>query len=74
MSKFEMKQIVSWIDLAIKSYDNENVLLNIKQKVKDLCSNFPIYDPLEWARAYFEASFYSFGFNSSFHNPVHPLV
>ena len=44
MGKFEMKQIVSWIDLAIKSYDNESVLLNIKQKVKDLCSSFPIYD------------------------------
>ena len=44
MSKGEMKQIVSWIDLAIKNYDNENVLLNIKQKVKDLCSSFPIYE------------------------------
>ena len=44
MSKVEMKQIVSWIDQAIKHYDNEYVLLNIKQKVKDLCSNFPIYE------------------------------
>ena len=38
MGKSEMKQIVSWIDLAIKNYDNESVLLDIKQKVKDLCS------------------------------------
>ncbi len=44
MGKFEMKQIVSWIDLAIKNYDDETLLLNIKQKVKDLCSTFPIYD------------------------------
>ena len=43
MGKSEMKQIVSWIDLAIKNYDNESVLLDIKQKVKDLCSNYPIY-------------------------------
>ncbi len=44
MGKFEMKQIVSWIDLAIKNYDDETLLLNIKQNVKDLCSTFPIYD------------------------------
>ncbi len=44
MGQDEMKRIVSWIDLAIKNYDNESVLFNIKHKVKDLCSSFPIYE------------------------------
>ena len=44
MGQDEMKSIVSWIDLAIKNYDNESVLFNIKHKVKDLCSSFPIYE------------------------------
>jgi len=43
MGKEEMKHIVKWIDVVIKNYDNQKLLNNIKSKVNDLCSNFPIY-------------------------------
>ena len=43
MGKEEMKYIVKWIDLAIKNHDDISLINNVKYKVNDLCSNFPIY-------------------------------
>ena len=43
MGKEEVKQISYWIDKAIKNYDDDNTLSNIKKDVNHLCSNFPIY-------------------------------
>ena len=43
MGKEEMKYIVKWIDLVIKNHDDMNLINNVKSKVNDLCSNFPIY-------------------------------
>ncbi len=43
MGKEEIKQIVFWIDKAIKNFDDDNTLSNIKKDVNHLCSNFPIY-------------------------------
>ena len=44
MGKNEMKMIASWIDLAVSNHENDAILLDIKSKVKELCSNFPIYE------------------------------
>ena len=44
MGEHEMKMIASWIDLAICNHDNDAILLDIKSKVKELCSGFPIYE------------------------------
>ena len=43
MGKEEVKQISYWIDKAIKNYDDDSTLSNIKTDVNHLCSNFPIY-------------------------------
>ena len=43
MGKEEMKYIVKWIDLVIKNHDDISLINNVKSKVNDLCSNFPIY-------------------------------
>jgi|TARA_B100000287_G_scaffold167466_1_gene158013 glycine hydroxymethyltransferase len=43
MGKEEVKQISYWIDKAIKNYDDDSTLSNIKKDVNHLCSNFPIY-------------------------------
>jgi len=44
MGENEMRMIASWIDLAISKHDNDAILLDIKCKVKELCSSFPIYE------------------------------
>ena len=44
MGKNEMKMIASWIDLAVSNHENDAILLDIRSKVKELCSNFPIYE------------------------------
>ena len=44
MGKNEMKVIASWIDLAVSNHENDAILLDIRSKVKELCSNFPIYE------------------------------
>ena len=43
MGEEEMKYIVKWIDLVIKNHDDISLKNNVKSKVNDLCSNFPIY-------------------------------
>jgi len=44
MGKNEMQMIASWIDLAVSNHENDAILLDIRSKVKELCSNFPIYE------------------------------
>ena len=44
MGKNEMKVIASWIDLAVSNHENDAILFDIRSKVKELCSNFPIYE------------------------------
>ena len=44
MGKNEMKMIASWIDLAVRNHENDAILLDIKNKVKELCVSFPIYE------------------------------
>ena len=44
MGENEMKMIASWIDLAVSNHKNDAILLDIKSKVKELCSSFPIYE------------------------------
>lgn len=43
MKESEMKKIADWIALTLKNADNNDVKLKIKDEVKDLCKNFPIY-------------------------------
>ena len=44
MGKNEMQMIASWIDLAFSNHENDAILSDIRSKVKELCSNFPIYE------------------------------
>mgnify|MGYP000883458047 FL=1 len=46
MKETEMKQIAQFIDKAISNSENEDVLRQIKNDVKNLCSNFPLYPEL----------------------------
>jgi len=43
MGQGEMAQIAGFIDNALKNIDNNNALAGINDKVKELCSRFPIY-------------------------------
>ncbi len=43
MGEMEMEQIAAWIAEAFENNDNETVLNRIKDEVKQLCSQFPIY-------------------------------
>lgn len=43
MKEQEMRLIADYILLAIQNKDNEQYLINLKQKVKTLCTRFPIY-------------------------------
>lgn len=43
----EMRQIVKSIDSVINNYENESLIANVKQSVKELCGNFPLYDELK---------------------------
>ena len=42
----EMIKIVDFIDEVIKDIENDNVINNVKSKVKSLCKSFPIYREL----------------------------
>ncbi len=43
MKEKDMKIIASFINSAINNYDKESVLNEIKNDVKELCKNFPLY-------------------------------
>jgi len=43
MKSEEMKDIALYIYEAIQNKDNEQVLAELKNKVKELCERFPIY-------------------------------
>lgn len=47
MKENEMKIIATWIDEAILNFDNEEKLADIKNKVKELTKNFPLYPTLK---------------------------
>ena len=46
MKEAEMKIIANWIDEAILNFDNEEKLVSIKNRVKELTKNFPLYPTL----------------------------
>ena len=46
MGADEMIKIVDFIDEVIKDLENDNVINNVKSKVKSLCKSFPIYREL----------------------------
>ncbi|MBD3271298.1 MAG: serine hydroxymethyltransferase, partial [Elusimicrobia bacterium] len=46
MQEPQMKQIAGWISRALENRQNESVLETIKQEVKKLCEQFPIYQHL----------------------------
>ncbi len=46
MGTDEMIKIVDFIDEVIKDIENDNVISNVKSKVKSLCKSFPIYREL----------------------------
>ncbi len=43
MREEEIKKIVQWMDEALKNKDNEEFLNSLKEKVKNLCLNFPLF-------------------------------
>ncbi len=46
MKEEQMIQIAGLIDRAIKNFENEDELSNIKKEVKNLCAQFPLYTEL----------------------------
>ena len=44
MGVSEMQMIASWIDLAVNNHEDDAILSDIKSKVNELCSSFPIYE------------------------------
>lgn len=40
----EFKQVASLIDRVLQDPENESLLETVKQEVKELCENFPLYD------------------------------
>ena len=44
MKNNEMKIIVNFIDKVLKNPDDEQLLIDIKNNVKDFCSKFPLYE------------------------------
>ncbi|MGK7371397.1 MAG: serine hydroxymethyltransferase [Candidatus Halalkalibacterium sp. M3_1C_030] len=40
----EFKQVASLIDKVLQDPENESLLETVKQEVKELCENFPLYD------------------------------
>ncbi len=47
MKESEMKLIAGFIDKAIKNFENEQTLAQIKKEVAELCSHFPLYPELK---------------------------
>ena len=43
MKEDEMDTVAGWITEAFENHDNDAVLSRIKNEVKDLCTNFPVY-------------------------------
>lgn len=43
MKESEMKIIAEWISLVLKNVNDSDVKAKIRQEVKELCKNFPIY-------------------------------
>jgi len=43
MKEDEMDTVAGWITEAFENHDNDAVLGRIKDEVKDLCNNFPVY-------------------------------
>ena len=39
----EVTQISDWISQIIKNIENQNLIAEIKEEVKSLCSNYPVY-------------------------------
>ena len=39
----EVSQVADWITQIIKNLDDKNLISEIKDEVKNLCSNFPVY-------------------------------
>jgi glycine hydroxymethyltransferase len=49
MKEEEMKIVASYIDKVLKNKDSEEILLEIKESIKNLCQNFPLpSDSLEY--------------------------
>lgn len=46
MKEKEMEQIGFWISQLIQQPDQETLIVNIRQQVKELCSHFPLYETL----------------------------
>ena len=44
MKNNEMKIIVNFIDKVLRNPDDEQLLKDIKNSVKDFCSKFPLYE------------------------------
>ena len=44
MKEKEMEQIGSWIAQVIKNIENETLILKIHKEVKELCSQFPLFE------------------------------
>jgi glycine hydroxymethyltransferase len=40
----EMKKVALLIDRVLKNMDNEKIYQHVKQEVKELCGEFPLYD------------------------------
>lgn len=43
MKEAEMKKIAQWMTQVLKNHDNMDIKHQVKQQVKELCQNFPIY-------------------------------
>ena len=46
MKEKEMEQIGEWIAQVIKDIKNQSLIFRIKKQVKELCSQFPLYESL----------------------------
>jgi len=40
----EMKQLATWMADVMDDLEDESVIMRVKQEVKDLCAQFPVYD------------------------------
>ncbi len=44
MKEAEMRQIAEWISEAVADHENESVQQSVRDRVKELCERFPIYE------------------------------
>ena len=47
MKETEMRMIATWIDEVIINWDKEEKLIEIKNQVRELTKNFPLYPTLQ---------------------------